>query len=484
MIAFVLALICAVAPAQNSAVIETSTENGDLYCTIEAREFPVHKLMTSLCSKAGIELTGFEDIDDSPPVTVYLQQRPFSVAVEYVLGAAGLAGSLSADRLTVDGIQKPFATREQSLQAAEIAYLSTLQRFPDGDHAAAARLALADIALLRGEREKAVRHYELLARQDTDTTTHLNARLRAARLLLELEDWPRAMPHLRHVAESEAEDAIIVEARRGLARCVLMRGEEQQALYMVYALDNVIEPLNSFDEADRLLIRARAKIGLGDYHNALRDLDRALRVSGGAIDEFEGMDLRAQAMELDGRPVEAALAWVQFSRTKDDELKRKAMIRAAAMALSVEGEELGVIFLWKLADNEGFGDSLVPFANEARSRLGLDALSYSEGTRTMRLNRALQLIDQGLPDESAKILATLQPEFRQFEAEDRIRFALAYAPIIEKRETFEDAIDLLRLVLPTLESSENRTKLYLLAGEMYERHGNFEDAAAAYGGEL
>ncbi len=484
MIALILTLLCSFAPAQNAAVIETSTKNGDLYCTLEAREFPVHALMSSLCKKAGLELVGFEDIDDSPAVTVYLQNRPFRTAVEYVLGAAGLAGTLSADRLTVEGIKKPFATREQSLQAAEIAYLSTLQRFPEGDHAAAARLALADIALLRGQREKAVRHYELLARQELDPTTHLNARLKAARLLLELEDWSRAMPHLRFVAESETEDAIIVESRRGLARCVLMRGEPQQALYMIYALDNVIDPMNTFDEADRLMIRARAKIGLGDYHNALRDLDRALRVSGGAIDEYEGMDLRAQAMELDGRPVEAALAWLQFSLTKGDELKKEAMVRAASMALSVEGEELGVLFLWKLADNHGMGEALLPFANEARSRLGLDALSYSDGSLTIRLNRATQLIGNGLQSESSKILATIQPEFRDLSAEDRVRFAMAYAPIIETEESFEDAIDLLRLVVPTLDATENRSKLYMLAGEIYERHENYEDAAAAYGGEL
>lgn len=484
MIALLLSSLLSIAPAQNAAVIETKTENGDLYCTIEAREFPVHRLMNSLCRKAGVELVGFEDIDDSPLVTAFLQDRPFNVAVEYVLGSAGLAGTLSADQLIVEGIAKPYATREQSLQAAEIAYLSTLHRFPEGDHAAPARLALADIALLRGEKEKAVRHYELLANQKSDPTTHLNARLKAARLLLELEDWSRAMPHLRFVAESEAEDAIIVESRRGLARCVLMRGEEQQALYMIYALDNVIEPINSFDEADRLMIRARAKIGLGDYHNALRDLDRALRVSGGEIDEYEGMDLRARAMELDGRPVEAALAWVQFSRTKEGELRKKAMVRAASMALSVEGEELGVIFLWKLADNDGMGDALVPFVNEARSRLGMDAVSYSEGSLTIRLNRAVQLIDAGLPGESAKILATIEPEFRELDAEDRTRFALAYAPLIEAAENYEEAIDLLRLVIPTLDSTENRSKLYLLAGEIHERRGNYEDAAAAYGGEL
>ena len=36
----------------------------------------------------------------------------------------------------------------------------------------------------------------------------------------------------------------------------------------------------------------------------------------------------------------------------------------------------------------------------------------------------------------------------------------------------------------TLQAVENRSRLYLIAGEILERHGRFEEAAAAYGGQL
>jgi tetratricopeptide (TPR) repeat protein len=479
-----LSLLAVMAPLQNSVVIETSERNGDLYCSVQAQGYPVHRLMQSLCRKANIELLGFEDIDTSANVTVYLEDRPLHVAVDYILGSAGLHGLIGAKRIDVAAASLPFRSSDDALQSAEVAYLSALQRFPEGVEAAQARLALADIALLKGEKEKAARHYELLVEQPTDMDTHLAARMKAGGILVDLHDWSRAIPHFRFVAESKSDKAIIIKARRQLARCVLMTGESQQALYMIEALNNILDPLNTQDEADRLMISARAKIGLGNTFDGLRDLDRAQHISAGAIDEFEGMDLRAHAMELEGRPVDAALGWVHFSRGKSEDIKREALVRAAKVALSVEGEELAVIFLWKHASNEELGDALLPYANEARARLGLDALTYSDGSITIRLNRATQLVDASMPDEAAKVFSSIEPEFFKLKAPDRIRFATTYAPLIENVEGIREAVDLLRTVVSTLESVDNRAQLYLLAGEIYERHGQFDEAAAAYGGEL
>lgn len=484
MILLSMILSLAPAPLQNAVVVETEERNGDIYCSVKAREFPVEQLLQSLCRESGLELRGFEDLEETPLVTVYLQDRPLNIAVDYILGAAGLTGTLGARRLDVLASSLPFADHENSLERAEIAYLSALQRFPTGVDAAIARLALAEIALMKGEREKAVRHYELLIEQPTDEATHLAARMQAANLLLELQDWARAMPHFRFVAESGTDTNTVVKARRQLARCVLMRGESQQALYMIQALDNVIEPINTHDRADRLMITARAKLGLGDYHNALRDLDKAQQISGGAIDEFEGMDLRARAMELDGRPADAALGWVLFSRDKPDDVKSQALVRAAQMALSTDGEELAVIFLWKHASKQGLGEALVPYVNEARARLGLDAHSYADGSVTIRLNRAVQLVDASMEQEAAKLFATIHADFRSLTAKDRVRFATTYAPLLEEAEGIREAVNVLRDVVQTLESVENRSQLYLLAGEIYERHRQFDDAAAAYGGEL
>ncbi len=480
-----LAALALALPLQRGALIETRVVDGDVYCDVQARDYPVHRLMESLCGELSLELAGFEDIDDSPRVTVYLVDRELRVAVEYILGAAGLAGTVAADSVTVRAESLPFPTREHSLQSAEIAYLTALQRFPEGPEAVAGRLALAEIALERGEREKAVRHFELLLDAELEAELAIQVRMRAARLLVDLEEWSRAMPHLQFVGNHEvAPVRLVAEARRELARTILMRGDARRALYMLEGLQTAIDPLDSIDDAERHLLLARARIGVGQYVEALRDLEYAQRVGAGHVSELEGMDLRARALELDGRPVQAALAWLHFSRGKADDVKAQALVRAADMALSVDGEELSVLFLGRHAEAEGVGEALLPHVNEARARLGLEASDLRGNSAATRLERAVQHLDAGAPDQAAALLAIVEPELAQLTAQDRVRFASAYAPLVEDRSGPDAAIALLRRTVATLEAVENRSKLYLVAGEILERHGRFEDAAAAYGGQL
>jgi len=485
MIALALIAAGALAPTQNAVQIETREKEGDLYCDIQAREFPVHRLMESLCRDLNLDLEGFEDIEESPLVTVYLMDRELHVAVGYVLGAAGLTGTVGADRITVRTETPPFGTRKHSLQASEIAYLSALQRFPEGPDATRARLELAEIALLRNEPDKAVRHYELLLEQEIEEELLIETRMDAGRLLIGLGDWGRAMPHFQYVGNHEfAPVHYIAEARRELARSILMRGEPRRALYMLQGLDTAIPPLDNADASERKLLTARAKIGVGQYVEALRDLEEAKRLGGPAIDELEGMDLRARALELDGKPVEAALAWLHFSRGKSDDVKAEALSHAADMALTVDGEELSVLFLGRYAEKEGVGEAVLSQVNEARARLGLESEDFRKGSPTMRLNRAIQHLDSGEREQAAKLFAIIEPDTLKLSPIDRVRFASSYAPVVEERESVNDAIRLLRRTVATLESVENRSKLYLIAGEILERHERFEEAAAAYGGQL
>jgi len=484
------ALALAALPVQRGAVVETRLVEGDVVCDIQARDYPVHQLMQSLCDDLSLDLEGFEDIDESPRVTVYLTDRELHVAVEYILGAAGLAGTVAADGISVRAADRPFPAAEHSLQAAEIAYLTALQRFPDGPEASSGRLALARIAMQQGEREKAVRHFELLVEGELDDQLALESRMQAGRLLIELEEWSRAMPHLQFVGNyegpgnEEAPVELVAEARRELARAILMRGDARRALYMLEGLNTAIDPIDREDDAQRRLLMARARIGVGQYVQALRDLEEAQRLGGGSIGELEGMDLRARALELDGRPVEAALAWLHFSRGKSTEVMTEALVRSAQMALSVEGEELSVLFLGRYAEQEGVGEALLPFVNEARARLGLEATDLRDSSTAARLERAIQHLDGGAPDQAAALFELILPELLQLSAQDRVRFASAYAPIVEQESGPDDAIQLLRRSVATLQAVENRSRLYLIAGEILERHGRFEEAAAAYGGQL
>jgi tetratricopeptide (TPR) repeat protein len=489
MIAILLTALSPLLAPQERISVEISRENGDVYCDVRADDAPLRQIMQSLCSALDLELGGFEsvDLDDaegSPAVSVYLRHRPLNVVVDYILGAAGLAGSLGAGRIDVANASPPFPSRDELLQVAEIAFLEALQQFPDGARTDETRAALADVAIQRGEPAKAARHYELLIATGPDRPEHLETRMKAGRLFVELQEWGRAMPLFRFVAESQAQIELVVEARRELARCILMRGESAQALHMLRALEHLLPPVDDRDAAQRLILMARAEVRLERPVDALQSLERARRLGPQYVDELEVMDLRARALELKDRPVEAALAWLHFSRGRSDKEKREALVRAAQIALSTEGEELFVIFLHKHAENEGLGAALVPYVNEARARLGLGTETYTGASLTIRLLGGVQYVDAGLEDEAARAFESIAPQFNKLSVSERVTFALTYAPLLEHQQGVSYAIDLLRNVVRTLESVDDRSRLYVLAGEIYERNERFDDAAAAYGGRL
>jgi len=491
MIACALTLTLALLPQQNRVLVDVVVENQDVYCDIQARDYPVHKVMERLCEElGGRELRGFEDVEDSPSVTVYLKHRPLSQAVDYVLGSVGMTGQVTTSAIHVQNALPPFPDENDTREAARLAFLRALRYFPESAEAPRARMELARIALEQGRPQLAVDHYQLLLEDYPESSLADEARMRAGRLLVELRDWAGAEPLFLEIANREIRPGdtelqpLIGEARREYARCALMRGQARQALFMLRGLESAVPPVDREDRAMRLYLLARAELGVGNSDQCLRYLDQAQRVGRGVIDEFEGMDVRARAMEVAGHPIEAAMAWLHFSRDQSPAVEREALLRAAKLAIGIEGEELAVLFLYRQAEEDGLGEALLPFANEARTRLGLDAETYVGGTPTIRLNRAVQLADAGLADEALALLEGIEPEVWTLPADERRRFALAYAPLLEVGKSVDSAITVLRDVARTLDSIENRKPLYLLAGEIYERHGRFDEAAAAYGGQL
>lgn len=490
MIALTLGLLTAFAAPQADSTIELIERDGDQYCNVQAKDVQVHVLMAKLGRELEREVVGFEDVESSPRINVFLRERPIEQAVSYILGSAGLSSKISARRITVGGELPPFPAKEDALRAAEVAFMTTLRRFPNSEDAPLARLELAEIAIDQGRTATAVDHYELLIESYPDHASVQDARMLAGELLVDLAEWTQALPHFEAIANIKLDDKspaellpVVAIARRELARCILMRGEPRRAQFMLQGLEHSLPPEDDRDRAERWLLQSRALIELGQSDQALLFLDRAMRLGQGIVSEFEGMDLRARCMDLSGKPVEASLAWLHWSRTQEIDNKRKALVRAAELALTVEGEELAVIFLHKYATDEGCGDALDPYYNEARSRLGLEAVSFENSTPSTRLDRGEQLVVSGSEVQAANLFKILRRDFWTLPAEDRLRYGLAYAPLLED-ESVDAALEFLREVVRTLESVENRSRLYLLAAEICERHGRFDEAADAYGGKL
>jgi tetratricopeptide (TPR) repeat protein len=489
--ALAFTLFTALSFPQGDAVIQITVENQDTYCDVRARAYPVHKLMKELCEELGdLELRGFEDVTSSPEVSVSLKHRPLAQTIDYILGSVGMSGTVTTRFIEVKGALPPFPEPDDARGAARVAYLTALRFFPESEEAPQARMELASLALDEDQPQRAIDHYLLLLEDYPGDELAGDARMRAGRLLVELENWDQGEAMFREVADVEIKNltrqrlSVIAEARRELARCVLHRGQPRQALFMLLGLDNAIPPVDSNDRAIRLYLLAQAQLDLGNHIECMRYLDQAQRAGRGVISEFEGLDLRARAMELAGRQIEAAMGWLRFSHDQPDDLKSKALVRAAQLALSVEGEELSVLFVHKLAEQQGIGDALLPMANEARARLGLDSASYLGGTPMMRLRRAEKMIISGLEDEASDLFASMELDVWSLSPTDRLRFAVAYAPLLETRVNVDSAIGLLRDIAGSLESTDNRSQLYTLAWEIYERHERFDEAAAALGGQL
>ena len=491
MIALALSLAAVFAAPQSQSSVEIRRIDGDLYCDVQAKDVPVHRVMQAIGREAGLEVLGFEDVEESARINVFLRERPLDQVVQYITGSAGLTATVTNHSIEVRGELPPFPGSADALSAAEVTYLTSLRRSSEGEGSTRARQALAQIAIAQGNLEKAVRHYELLVETSSDGAAIQAAHLEAGRLLVRLESWTLALPHFQDLANIALDDQtpaelfpVIAEARRELARCILMRGEPRRAQFMLQGLDQALPARDDRDRAERWLLMARALLELGKHQEGLAFLDQAQSLGQGVVGDYEGMDLRARGMELAGKPVEASLAWLHFSRSQPMALKSKALVRAAELSLSVEGEELAVIFLHKYAEEEGCGEALVPYYNEARSRLGLDADSFENSTPTIRLDRGEQLLASGAKEQAANVFETLVDEFWTLPAPDRLRFGLAYGPLLEETESVDAALSLLRDVARSLESRENRSRVYLLAAEICERHGRFDEAAEAYGGKL
>ncbi len=491
MISLAFFLLALLPGPQAQSSVAVSEKNGDLYCDVQARDIEVHRLMAQLGRELGLKVVGFEDVEESQRISVFLRERPVDQTIQYILGSAGLSATVTARTIAVSGELPPFPDSQAVLDAAEMAFVTTLTRFPKSAEAPTARLSLAGIALDQGNPSMAVRHYETLIEDFPDDSRVQDAHMSAGRLLVELEEWVQALPHFQEIANIKLDEKtpaelfpVVAEARRELARCILMRGEARRAQFMLQGLEHSLPATTDADRGIRWLLLSRALLDLREPKKALTYLDKAQRLGQGIVGDFEGMDLRARAMEQSGKPIEAATAWLQFSRNQPAEVKSKALVRAARLALSVEGEEVAVMFLHKYAVKEGCGDALVPFYNEARSRLGLEATSFENSTPTIRLDRGEQLLASGASEQASDVFASLENDFWTLSPTDRLRYGLAYGPLLSEQRSVDAAIDLLREVARSLESRENRSRIYRLVAEIYEGHGRFDEAAEAYGGKL
>lgn len=499
--ALFLAFALLLAPAgDNAHELEVRTVDGEQRVTLHARNLPADEVLAELCSALGRDLRWTEEVEHIRNVTVHRVDRYAPDVLRCVAGAAGLRVRTTTDAVEVGKDLGPFADDDELRFAAEAAYTMALRRFPNHPRRIAAREALAKMALKEGRPDRAIEHYGYLideyrsARAGGSAVTPEileflpEALVRTGRLQVEVRRWEAARETYQLLSDISklVPHEHFAEALRELARCDCELGDPKRALYQVRALSSNPEfaPKDDLDRSRRLLIEARALILTEEPVAALRLIDECAQLGQVSFQDFEVMELRARALEANGRPADAAHAWLGFYADVDDaQEQRRALNRAAKLALAA-GDEIAVMMIHELADSRGWGGDLGPALNLARARLGIDSTNFLAGSTTERLLRGEDLHAAGMNAEAREVLEGLYEVHGALEPRQRMRLALVYARVLDRVAGIDQAIEALRTLAATLDSEERRARLYLLAAEIYEAREMFDEAVLAYGGTL
>ena len=499
---FMLAVIfCGSAFAERNAhELHVRVEDGEQLVTLHARNLPANEVIEALCEKLGRKLHWADEIQNYSNVTVHLEDRFANEVLRTVIGASGLRVRITSEQVTISREFGPFTERDELLFAAEAAYTMALRRFPTHEGRIGARESLAEMAIAEDRPDRAVEHYgylidEFRAARHNDRAVSPEllafmpeALVRTGRLQVDMRRWEGARGTFQLLADITplVPHAYFPEALRELARCLCDLGDPKKALYQVRALSSNPEfaPLDDMDQARRLLVEARALILTEEPVSALRLLEEFAALGQISFQNFEVMELRARALDKSGRPADAARAWLGFyDDVESPEEQRRALALAAMLALRA-GDEVAVMMIHRLAEDHGWGSDLQPALNLARARLSIDSTNFLAGSAAERLLRGEDLYAAGLYGQAREVLQGLYEVHLALGQNEKLRLGLVYAKVLDRVEGVDAAVKALRVVAATLEAQESRTKIYLLAAELYESHEMFDEAVDAYGGIL
>jgi hypothetical protein len=348
--------------------------------------------------------------------------------------------------------------------------------------AAEAYLALGDSSERAGDLAAARAHYAVVAREHAVSPQVSEALLRKGLVEQRLEDWEAAGESFVALARLEGQHAHGARARLEFARTLVWRGDGRQALYLLDALERTHPAADAGDVRARLYLRAAASIKSGQAEAGLALLDRADLEGTPAERDPRSQAFRAEALEHLGRPAEAAQAWLRDAETRHGNARDLALISAARLSLSA-GDALAVLFVDRLAAGTNAAVEITPMVEAARASLGLPGALPDE-RRAQALERAEDLMLTRAFARARGLLAGLWSERGRLDEAGLARLATLYARTLDVEEGLDAALLVLREALERVGSDELRRAIHVQAGELYEAHGNFDEAIAVYGGSF
>jgi tetratricopeptide (TPR) repeat protein len=463
-------------------VVTVRTENDETLCTVKATQVSVDVLLRDLAQKSGRDLIGLDASMVFDPIDVDLADRPLDITVDGLAGTAGLRAQVKSSSITLRPDLDDKASIEQLEDMAEVMFVRALRRFPDSDGAASAEMALGEIQESRRHDTAARAHYEALVRSYPDSPLVSEALLRKSLLHERHGEWSEAATGWSLLANRPPPNPYAVQARVELTRCLAFQGDGLQALALIDALDRMMPPETKAEGADRKFVRAAALVAAGRGADALSVLDEAMAAGLDQASSADAVRLRAEAFDRADMPGEAARAWLAWSNTGGGDDRRRTALARAARSASKAGDLLGVLFIERMAEGTSAQSDIQSVADAAREGLGLEVKKVD--VRALRIDRAEELCRSGEFDEALRALDTPWNERASLSEPDLTRVVLVHARCTGAMVNAEAAVGELRMALDDVRYPDNRRRIYLLAGELYENTSQWELAAQAYGGRL
>lgn len=484
---FILACSCALvlaAPlrAQGAYELVLRDVEGDVLVSLDAKNAELGEIFTEVAERTHKQLVGLERLGDPEPVTALLDERPLSQVLFTLAGCAGARVRVNPSTIEIFPDLGGGASVEELEEQATVAYLRALHAHPEHPQGAHAELVLGELREKHGNSRAAVGHYELVPRNFPDSDLVPEALWRAGNLLMRLGEWTDATAKFTALANYRSAHVYSSRTRLALARCQVQAGDARQALLLLDALENLYPTIDHAEAKARTFVRALALRGLGRHGEALKLLAEADAMGVEPEWERDATELRAEAFEYFERPAEAGRAWLRLAQLSTGRDKDRALAQAARLS-SLAGDPIAVLMIERAASGTAAAQEIAAYADRAREELGL-ATAHGAARLATAIEHAQGFLGAHLPQLAAQELESAWRDRGELDEPDRARLAAVYARALDESKGLDAALSALRRVWEELRTSAARKDVCVAAGELFEKHERFEDAARAYGGEL
>jgi hypothetical protein len=481
-LALLLAPITTMVHAQESHqdLVTSIHVGGESLVSLDVTDVRVNTITEAIAAEVGLSVSGFDGNKYMPRVTISLKDRPFALAIEYVLGSCGLTFERTANTIEVRD-HNP-RDRGELLLSAKVAYAHAVRSFPDSDLAPRAHIGQGWIEEQNGDLSTAIAMYQLVPDKYPTFAEVADAYYHTARLNEELGNWRDAIQAYDSLESLRIAHEFHSAQRIGRARCDIELGKPRAAIYKIEVLDMERPTKDPNERSERLMVRARANNGERDYAAALRNLDTIAQLKSTLVGTPEYV--RTTGVALEGLRMfgPAAQAWLAYAHLVDGQ-KRLGAIEMAVELFLDQDDEVSALYALRFGEDLGLTAKLTSLRAVVDERLGFgqDQGGGNEDP-AVEIERAQAAWDSGDAVAAYREISILTNNHASLEESLRIKLYSVWARCTAAIEGLDAGVNLLRVLRPSLDALENRSALDLVAAEIYETAGLFDKAIDAYGG--